>query len=218
MVLALAGLSWVTMVDRVISSLVLVNNHLNHSNIISNCCFTANGRYLCTASWDKTLQLWDIQTGTFRSHGGLTLSKGHDGSVSSCSFCNNESLLVSGAYDSTVAVWDLESLSRTLVLKGHTDWVTDVSISSDNNWVASASKDTTVRLWNIEDIEVIPAVIEARMAHGMGYHILKCEECGKDFSISRLDNSDLVTKCVFCRLSTPTRSHGLPPPPLQFVN
>ncbi|XP_031668815.1 WD repeat-containing protein 88 isoform X1 [Oncorhynchus kisutch] len=188
-----------------------------HTNVISNCCFTANGRYLCTASWDKTLQLWDVQTGTFRSHGGLTLSKGHDGSVSSCTFSVDGSVLVSGAYDRTVAVWNMETLCKTLELKGHADWVTDVAISADKKWVASASKDTTVRLWNIEHSEEIPAVIETRKAQGMGYHILQCEECGKAFSISRLENSDLVTKCVFCRLKTETRSHLQPPPLLSSV-
>ncbi|XP_042168964.1 WD repeat-containing protein 88-like [Oncorhynchus tshawytscha] len=95
--------------------------HSTHTNVISNCCFTANGRYLCTASWDKTLQLWGVQTGTFRSHGGLTLSKGHDGSVSSCTFSVDGSVLVSGAYDRTVAVWNMETLCKTLELKvtGH---------------------------------------------------------------------------------------------------
>ncbi|XP_071256497.1 WD repeat-containing protein 88-like [Salvelinus alpinus] len=195
-----------------VSTKTTLSINSTHTNVVSNCCFTANGRYLCTASWDKTLQLWDVQTGTFRSHGGLTLSKGHAGSVSSCTFSMDGSVLVSGAYDRTVAVWNMETLCKTLELKGHADWVTDVAISADKKWVASASKDATVRLWNTEHSEEIPAVIETRKAQGMGYHILQCEECGKDFSISRLENSDLVTKCVFCRLKTETRSHLQPPP------
>nr|XP_046204793.1 WD repeat-containing protein 88-like [Oncorhynchus gorbuscha] len=137
------------------------------------------------------------------------------GSVSSCTFSVDGSVLVSGAYDRTVAVWNMETLCKTLELKGHADWVTDVAISADKKWVASASKDTTVRLWNIEHSEDIPAVIETRKAQG--YHILQCEECGKAFSISRLENSDLVTKCVFCRLKTETRSHLQPPPLLSSV-
>ena len=61
----------------------------SHTNVISNCCFTKDGRYLCTASWDKTLQLWDVTTGTFRSQGGEGHNIGHDGCVSSCMFSDD---------------------------------------------------------------------------------------------------------------------------------
>ncbi|XP_069037438.1 WD repeat-containing protein 88 isoform X1 [Lepisosteus oculatus] len=182
-----------------------------HSNVISSCCFTGNGRHLCTASWDKTLRLWDIPTGRFRSRGGVTLSKGHEGNISSCVFSEDSSLLVSGACDRNVTVWDMEGPCKKLVLKGHTDWVTDVSISADKKWIASSSKDSTLRLWNIENSDHIPAVIETRKA--AGFHIVKCEACEKPFSLTRAENSDFISKCVFCRLTSPSRN-DLPAPPV----
>ncbi|XP_067443208.1 WD repeat-containing protein 88-like isoform X1 [Thunnus thynnus] len=184
----------------------------NHGNVVSDCCFTNNGHFLCTASWDKTLKLWDLQTGGFRSHGGTTLQRGHEGSVSSCCFSADANLLVSGSYDKTVALWDTSSLCQTLILKGHSDWVTDVSISADRTLVSSSSKDGTVRLWNIENMEEIPEVMEKRRTEGTGVHILKCEECGKPFPVSRLQTSELLTQCVFCRLRLPPRYRPQPPP------
>ncbi|XP_066570123.1 WD repeat-containing protein 88 [Amia ocellicauda] len=181
-----------------------------HSNVISNCCFTSNGRHLCTASWDKTLQLWDIQTGQFRSRGGVKLHKGHEGNISSSVFSQDSSLLVSGACDRNVTVWDMEGLCKKLVLKGHVDWVMDVAISADKKWVASGSKDTTLRMWNIEHSDHIPAVIETRKA--AGFQIIKCELCKKPFSITQMENSEFISKCVFCRLMAPSRNY-LPAPP-----
>ncbi|XP_028258015.1 WD repeat-containing protein 88-like [Parambassis ranga] len=183
----------------------------NHSNVVSDCCFTTNGHFLCTASWDKTLKLWDLQAGGFRSHGGTPLQRGHDGSVSSCCFSADANLLASGSYDRTVALWDMSSLCQTLILKGHSDWVTDVSLSADRKLVASSSKDRTVRLWDIRNMEDVPEVMQKR-TEGTGVHMLKCEECGKPFPVCRLQTSDQLTRCVFCRLKSPSRYRPQPPP------
>ena len=58
-----------------------------------------------SGSADKTLKVWDAQTGqeTF------TL-KGHSDIVSSVSFSPDGKRIVSGSYDKTVKVWDLEAV------------------------------------------------------------------------------------------------------------
>ncbi|XP_007544196.1 WD repeat-containing protein 88 [Poecilia formosa] len=184
----------------------------NHSNVISSCCFNGNGHFLCTASWDKTLKLWDLQGGQFRSNGGAALQRSHEGSVSCCVLSADADLLVSGSYDRTVALWDPSSLRRTLVLRGHSDWVTDVSLSADRKLVVSSSKDGSVRLWDVQNVEQIPEVMQIKSGEGTGVQILKCEECGRPFPVSRLLTSDLLTRCVFCRLKAPPTFRLQPPP------
>ncbi|XP_025963389.1 WD repeat-containing protein 88 [Dromaius novaehollandiae] len=181
-----------------------------HTNAISDCCFTSEGHYLCTASWDKTLKIWDIKTGEFRCHGPISLNQGHEGSVSSCLFSQDASLVVSGAYDKTIAIWDTDAACKKLSLKGHGDWVTDVAISKDKKWILSASKDSTLRLWNVEMMDHIPSVIENRKARGS--KIAQCEECEKPFLRLHCSDSQMITRCVFCRLSSPVRNI-LPLPP-----
>ncbi|KAL2076806.1 hypothetical protein ACEWY4_027595 [Coilia grayii] len=191
----------------------------SHSSVVSSVCFTQDGRYVCTGSWDKSLQLWDVSSGTFRSHGALTHTHNmtHDGCVSSCAFSRDACLLVSGAYDRTVAVWDMKAICRLLLLKGHMDWVMDVAITDDRKWVVSCSKDATVRLWNIEQTEEIPAVIETRRTQAEGYQISKCEECARSFSVFRVE-CDPTTKCVLCRLKAPTKYIAVPPPCFEVKN
>ena len=54
-----------------------------HEHIVSSCTFTPNGHFLCTASWDKSLMLYDVATGEFRERGPTKLV-GHEGCISSC--------------------------------------------------------------------------------------------------------------------------------------
>ncbi|XP_013031900.3 WD repeat-containing protein 88 [Anser cygnoides] len=190
------------------STLVTINE--GHSNAISDCCFTSDGRYLCTASWDKSLKIWDIKTGEFRCHEPISLNQGHEGSVSSCVFSQDASLVVSGGYDKTIAIWETDAGYKKLSLKGHCDWVTDVAISENKKWILSASKDSTLRLWNIEKMDHIPSVIESRKEKGS--KITQCEECKKPFLSLQCGDFEMISKCVFCRLSSPvTRILPLPP-------
>ncbi|KAM6250800.1 LOW QUALITY PROTEIN: WD repeat-containing protein 88 [Spheniscus humboldti] len=178
-----------------------------HSNAVSDCCFTSDSHYLCTASWDKSLKIWDINTGEFRCHEPISLNQGHEGSVSSCLFSQDTSL-VSGGYDKTIAIWDTEAGYKKLSLKGHWDWVTDVAISK-KWWILSASKDSTLS-WNIEKTDHIPSVIESRKERGS--KIAQCEEREKPFLRLQCSDSQMISKCVFCYLSSPVRKI-LPLPP-----
>ncbi|XP_068117509.1 WD repeat-containing protein 88 [Hyperolius riggenbachi] len=195
----------------VIAQRTTINLKGAHDNAVSSCSFSASGRLLCTSSWDRSLKLWDINTGGYRLHGPDHLLHAHRGSVSCCTFSKDGSTLVSGGYDKTVVLWDVVSSCKKLVLKGHADWVLDVALSTNRKQVLSSSKDATVRLWNIEDCEQIPAVIENKKA--MGSRIAQCEECQRSFPIMHWDNTNVINKCVFCRLPTPSVLH-LPAIPL----
>ncbi|XP_056381747.1 WD repeat-containing protein 88 [Hyla sarda] len=173
-----------------------------HDNVISDCGFSFNGCSLCTASWDKSLKIWDVNTGEFRHCGPDNLLNGHTGSVGCCVFSQDSCALLSGGYDKTIVLWDVISKCKKLVLKGHTDWVLDVALSANKKWIISASKDTTVRLWNIENAEEIPAVIENKKA--IRGRLSQCEVCKKPFPVMHWDNENVITKCFFCRLSTPS--------------
>ncbi|KAM9508148.1 LOW QUALITY PROTEIN: WD repeat-containing protein 88 [Guaruba guarouba] len=181
-----------------------------HSNAISDCWFTSDGHYLCTASWDKSLKIWDIKRGEFKCHEPVSLNEGHEGSVSSCVFSQDASLVVSGGYDKAVAIWDTDAGYKKLSLKGHWDWVTDVAISRNKKWILSASKDSTLRLWNVEKMDDVPSVTEIRKERGS--KIAQCEQCERPFLCLQHSDSEMTSKCIFCRLSSPLRKIlSLPP-------
>jgi WD40 repeat protein len=61
-----------------------------------------------SGSGDKTLKVWDAQTG----QEPLTL-KGHSDAVTSVSFSPDGKRIVSGGWDQTVKIWDISSLATS---------------------------------------------------------------------------------------------------------
>jgi WD40 repeat protein len=98
---------------------------------------------LASGSYDKTVKLWDTQTG--QENATLT---GHGDWVSSVAFSLDGMTLASASYDKTVKLWDTQSGQESATLTGHGDAVLSVAFSPDGMTLASASKDRTIKLWD----------------------------------------------------------------------
>jgi len=103
------------------------------------------GMLAVTGSFDNTLRVWDLQTGTC-----LRVLKGHSDPVNSVSISSDGTRAVSGSEDSTVRVWDLETGSCICALEGHTSGVNSVSLNPGGRFVVSGSDDESVRIWDLE--------------------------------------------------------------------
>jgi WD40 repeat protein len=105
---------------------------------------SSDGAYALSASWDKTLRLWELSTGqTTRRF------VGHTGDVLSVSFSADNRQIVSGSRDRTIKLWNtLGDCKYTITDKGHTDWVSCVRFSPNpsNPVIVSAGWDKLVKV------------------------------------------------------------------------
>lgn len=67
--------------------------------------FTADGKYLATASRDQSVKLWDARTWQ-----PLATLKGHSNAIMSVEFSPADDLLVTASFDKTTKIWEVASL------------------------------------------------------------------------------------------------------------
>src|SRR5262249_16234241 len=120
--------------------------------------YSPDGKRLASASGDKTVKVWDAQTGQ-----ELVTCKGDTASVERRAFIPDSSRLPSsddlpnsyGSSDDTgepgeQIVWDAETGEELLSLKGHRRFVNSVAYSPDGKRLATLSRDNTVKVWDAQ--------------------------------------------------------------------
>lgn len=113
---------------------------------------TVSERLLASASTDRTVRLWDLETGEC-----VRVLEGHYGAVESVCMVT-ERLLVSGSTDTTVKVWDVCTGECVHTLTEHFGFVTSVCMVPVGLF-ASGSDDKTVKLWDVRTGECLQSFV-----------------------------------------------------------
>ncbi|KAH8619552.1 WD domain [Trypanosoma vivax] len=120
-----------------------IRTYTAHTSAVYCCAFAPKGDRFCTASRDRSVRLWNTNTGSCS-----VMKGGHNGFVLSCDFSPRGNRIVSSSDDRTIKIWNVATCSKVCTLKGHEDKVYCVQYNSTGDYIASASCDHTVRVWN----------------------------------------------------------------------
>ncbi|KAJ8918929.1 hypothetical protein NQ315_016831 [Exocentrus adspersus] len=115
---------------------------LGHQQLVNDVKFSPDGRIIASASFDKSIRLWESKTGKF-----IRTLRGHVQPVYMVAFSADSRLMVSGSADSTLKLWNLQKRELEIDLPGHADEIYAVDWSTDGLRVASGGKDKVLRLW-----------------------------------------------------------------------
>ncbi|MGW3430350.1 nSTAND1 domain-containing NTPase [Streptomyces melanosporofaciens] len=123
-----------------------------HTGAVYLTTFSPNGRLLATASYDRTVRLWDVSDRTRPKPLGKPLT-GHTSWVSSAVFSPDGRTLASAGDDGTVRLWDVRNPGHPrpigAPLTHHDGTIYLLAFSPDGRTLATATEDRVVRLWDM---------------------------------------------------------------------
>jgi len=120
-----------------------------HAKTLSSLCFSRDGKWLATGSYDNTARLWEVSSGNLlRTSGGLTAP------VPSVALSPDGTLLAAGTQEPSIRLWRVSdgsllqgpiNVGKLGETSGH------VAFSPDGKVLATSAEDNLVRLFAVAD-------------------------------------------------------------------
>ncbi|GAK56997.1 WD-40 repeat protein [Candidatus Vecturithrix granuli] len=137
---------------------MLVIDPQGHSALIQDLIFTPDGAQLISVSDDKTIRVWDAESGDLLRTLRGWMGAGPEGGLNAVALSSDPQFLFVGGFldrftggrNGDIRILAFETGEQIGILQGHSDTVNKLSISGDGRWMASASFDTTVRIWDLD--------------------------------------------------------------------
>nr|TKS05794.1 hypothetical protein D5086_0000129580 [Populus alba] len=120
-----------------------------HKNAVLDLHWTADGSQIISASPDKTVRAWDVETGKqikkmaeHSSFKGAIQTFPDKYQITAVSFSDASDKIFTGGIDNDVKVWDIRKGEVTMTLEGHQDMITSMQLSPDGSYLLTNGMDT----------------------------------------------------------------------------
>jgi small GTP-binding protein len=115
-----------------------------HRGAIGRCRWSPNGRLLASPSFDKTIRIWNVDTGE-----SIVTLCGHTDWVFSVAWSPDGKQIASGSRDTKILLWDAQSGEQLGTLQGNAGSVFQLAWTAGHRLISCGSEDKT-QVWNPE--------------------------------------------------------------------
>ncbi len=108
---------------------------------ISAVAYSPDGKTLAMGCYDRTVRLWEPETGKSRT-------MAHLNQISGVRFSPDGKTLASVSFDKTIKLWDVNLKPDELTIQGHKAGRAGIAFSPDGKTLAYSANDRTIRICN----------------------------------------------------------------------
>lgn len=126
-----------------------------HKGGVKNATYSPDGKTLATGGYDKTVRLWDVQSGK-----NTNILKGHTDTVHTLTYSPDGNILATGDFEDTIRLWNPHTGKNIKTFKEDTMGFHTIGFSSDGNTIVSAGTDGPVQFWDVNESKLIRTLIQ----------------------------------------------------------
>jgi WD40 repeat protein len=123
----------------------LLRTLVGHRQSVASIAAAANGALGISGSSDRTLRVWNLETGAL-----VRTIRGHQDRVATVAISDDGGRALSGGGRQPLRLWDIGTGSLLRTIGAHRQDVTSVALSADGRRAVTASKHGQLRIWDLD--------------------------------------------------------------------